>query len=345
MSKLHVLCSIVLLSTISFAQASAPSFDPGGIIFTKLDVPGATATIPTGINDSGTILGFFENSSSAFHGFVADEKGIVIGTIDFPGATQTEPSGTNERGDIVGSYANDDGVFHGFILRDGNFTTSDVPGAMATFPLDINDGGVIAGFYEDAQLFDHGYTLDGTRFHTIDDPAQGNLPSTEVFAITSSGDILGDFNPDPFGIFHGAFLLRRGEFVPFTFPAATQGIFALGLSNSDDVTGSFIGDEFVQHGFLEHEGKVISFDFPGALATAPQQMNSSRHIVGVYADQAVNTRGFLITFDAEGSTNTAVAPASSILRTAAPTGQTVCGLGQATTHNTIRSGQKMICHQ
>lgn len=182
---------------------------------------------------------------------------------------------------------------------------------------------------------------------TNDDPAQGSLPTTELFAINNRGDSLGDFAPDAFGIFHGAFLLNQGQFVPFTVPQATQGLFAFGLNDNDEVAGSFFGDDFVQHGFLENQGVVISFDFPDSLATAPIQVNASRHIVGVYADQAVNTRGFLITFDGQGGTNTAVAPASSILGTATVTTDqvTVCGSVQATSQTNIGPGQKLICHQ
>ena len=347
LSKLTLSICVVLLVTASFPQSvPLPSTGSSGITFTKVDVPGATATAPTGINNSGTIVGQFADSSGVFHGFLADKEGAVTATIDFPGAAQTEPSGINEKGDVVGSYANDDGIFHGFILQDGNFITSDVPGSIATFPFDINDQGVVAGGYVDAEFFTHGFTLDQTGFHTVDNPAQGSVLTTELFAINSRGDSLGDFAPDAFGIFHGAFLLSHGEFVPFTVPQATRGLFAFGLNDSGEVAGSFLGDDFVQHGFLEDNGAVISFDFPGALATAPIQMNASRHIVGIYADQAVNTRGFLITFDGQRGTNTAAAPASPVLTPPVTADQvTVCGSVQATSQNNIVAGQKLICHQ
>ncbi|HET9181517.1 MAG TPA: hypothetical protein VFP59_05240 [Candidatus Angelobacter sp.] len=345
-SKAQLVFCIALLSAFSFAQGPTAASTTAGITFTKVDVPGAISTAPTGISNSGTIVGQVQDASGVFHGFLADQNGVVIGTFDFPGAARTLPNGINEKGDIVGSYANEDGIPHGFILRNGSFKTSDFPGAAATIPLDINDYGVVAGIYDDAQLFSHGYILDQTGFHTIDDPAQGSLPSTELFAINSKGDILGDFAPDLFGEFHGAFLLSHGEFLPFTVPGATQGIFAMGLSDSDDIAGSFVGDDFVQHGFLERQGEVISFDFPGSLATAPLQINTSRHIVGIYADQAVNTRGFLITFDGKGSTSTGVDAASSILGPAVSSDRlTVCGSVQATSSIGIGAVQKQICRQ
>ena len=263
-------------------------------------------------------------------------------------AVQTEPFGINEKGDIVGSYVDDGGVFHGFLLRDGNFATLDFPDATATFSNDINDQGAIAGAYQDALLAFHGFIFDTGGFHTVDDPAQGSLPSTQLFSINSKGDILGDFAADEFGIFHGAFLLTHGTFIPFTVPGATQGILAIGLNNNNDVAGSFFGDDFVQHGFIADKGTVISFDFPGSLATAPFQINSSRNTIGVYADRAVNTHGFLVTFDdPNADASTAAEPANAALQTTDTNGQAVTCGAQQTIHSggNLSRAQNLICHQ
>jgi probable HAF family extracellular repeat protein len=281
-----------------------------------------------------------------FHGYLADKQGDFVKAIDFPGAAQTEAFGINEKGDIVGSYADDSGTFHGFLLQDGSFATIDFPGAVLTFPDDINNQGEIAGAYQDALFAFHGFVLDKDGFRTVDDPAQGSLPSTQLFSINNKGDILGDFAADEFGIFHGAFLLTHGTFIPFTVPGATQGIFALGLNDNNDVAGSFLGDDFVQHGFIADQGTVISFDFPGSLATAPFQINSSRHTIGIYADRAVNTHSFLVTFDGPSAgMDATAAPASATPQETDTNGQkVVCGAQQ-----TIRSGgnlsrgQNLIC--
>lgn len=338
------LALLFLSSLTAFTQTSSPN--PPRITFNNIDVPGATATIPTGINNSGTIAGIFLDSTGAFHGFLADKTGAFVKSIDFPGAPQTEPSGINERGDLVGSYLDDAGIFHGFVLQDGNFSTLDVPGAADSFPLDINDQGVIAGFYQDAALLDHGFVLDKAGFHTVDDPAQAS-PTTELMSINNKGDIIGDFDFDSNGIFHGAFLLTQGTFVPFTLPQATNGIFALGLNNAGDVAGSFLGDDFIQRGFVSGRNGLVIFDFPGALATAPIQINSSRSVVGVFADINVNTRGFLVTFGGSDTTSSLAAPAASaLIQTTTPTGQTVlCGSVQ----QALRSGSQpnagnLVCH-
>ena len=337
-----VIASLFLLSLGAAAQA----VNPAKITFTNIDIPGAAVTIATGINNPGDITGILIDSAGAFHGYLADKSGAFVRAIDFPGAPQTEPSGINERGDIVGSYIDDSGVFHGFLLQDGNYSTIDFPGAADTFPFDINGQGVIAGFYQDAALLDHGFTLDKDGFHIIDDPAQAS-PSTEIMSINNRGDILGDFDFDEFGIFHGAFLLSHGTFSPFNVPDDANGIFALGLSNNGTVAGSAIGDNFLQRGFISDKGNVVKFDFPGSLATAPIQINTSNHIVGVYADRAVNTHSFLVTFDGPSATsNSSTLVANTTVQAASPaTGQSVvCGsVAQAIRAGATPNAANLVC--
>ena len=352
--KGSIFAALILTSAISFSQpAAVPPANSAGlstarITFKNIDVPGASATSAAGINNSGVIVGLLQDSIGAFHGYLADKEGNFVKAIDFPGAAQTEPFGINESGDVVGSYVDDGGAVHGFLLHDGRFATIDFPGAAATFPNDINDRVQIAGAYQDDLLAFHGFIFDSDGFRTIDNPAQGSLPSTQLFSINSKGDILGDFAADEIGIFHGAFLLSHETFIPFTVPRATLGIFALGLNNNNDVAGSFVGDDFVQHGFVADKENIVSFDFPGALATAPLQINTSRHIVGIYADAAVNTHSFLVTFDGQGvDTGSSAATASATLQKIDTNGQPVMCATQQTIHSggNPSRGQNLICHQ
>jgi probable HAF family extracellular repeat protein len=57
-------------------------------------------TYPTGINDSGTIVGFFNDASGFEHGFIS-----TAGTatqFDFPGSPRTAIRGVNNRGSLTG---------------------------------------------------------------------------------------------------------------------------------------------------------------------------------------------------------------------------------------------------
>ena len=132
-----VTCALVIASTLH-VPASAQVLD-----FTTIDVPGASATLPRGINPEGDIVGFY-GVGTAFRGFLL-HQGIVT-DIEVPGASATRPRSINPQGDIVGFYVTG-GVTHGFLFVEGSFTTIDVPGASSTQPFGINPRGDIVGQY------------------------------------------------------------------------------------------------------------------------------------------------------------------------------------------------------
>jgi uncharacterized membrane protein len=77
--------------------------------FTTFDVPGASTTTPGGINNSGQIVGQFDNG----FGFLLTAS--VFSPIYFPGASSTLARGINDSGQIVGSYFDASGIAHGFL--------------------------------------------------------------------------------------------------------------------------------------------------------------------------------------------------------------------------------------
>src|SRR5262245_8631346 len=95
--------------------------------FITIDVPGASSTLPRGINPRGDIVGFY-GVGAAFHAFLLHESTFT--DIDVPGAAFTRPRSINPQGDVVGFYGTS--VSHGFLLVEGSFTTIDVPGASST---------------------------------------------------------------------------------------------------------------------------------------------------------------------------------------------------------------------
>jgi probable HAF family extracellular repeat protein len=85
-------------------------------------------TIGSGINDTGQITGYYEDSAGAVHGFL-DNWGSYT-TLDDPLATQgTFALGINGKGQIVGYYTNAAGK-HGFLYSGASYTTLDDPLGM-----------------------------------------------------------------------------------------------------------------------------------------------------------------------------------------------------------------------
>lgn len=125
--------------------------------------PGAAQTVLLGINDLGTMVGWWEVAHLAQHGFLVHKDGTVA-PVEVPGPFITTPVSINNKGNVVGIYA--DTAFtsqHGFILSHGVYTTLDYPGTTgtigggATAANSINDRGEIVGSYLDLSGNWHGF--------------------------------------------------------------------------------------------------------------------------------------------------------------------------------------------
>jgi len=69
--------------------------------FASFDVPGAGLTRPIDVNNSGVIVGRYDDANGT-HGFVLNQG--VFTSIDFPGAVLSFAQGLNDMGQIVGSF-------------------------------------------------------------------------------------------------------------------------------------------------------------------------------------------------------------------------------------------------
>lgn len=125
---------------------------------TVLNIPGATVSDISGINNLDRIVGGYFDAASIEHGVEIDSNGAVRAPLDFPGAVSTLFRGINDRGSVVGRYVNSDGSVHGLLFRLPNtFIGFDYPGAVETSLNGINNAGYIAGRYTDAAGVRHGF--------------------------------------------------------------------------------------------------------------------------------------------------------------------------------------------
>jgi probable HAF family extracellular repeat protein len=108
-------CRFELLSFGNFIAEHGFIFD--GTVFTGFDAPDsfsidAFSTEAFDINDAGTIVGTYTDSSSQKHWFVYD--GTTFSDINSPDGTIQFVTGINDAGLIVGRYVDASGV-HGFV--------------------------------------------------------------------------------------------------------------------------------------------------------------------------------------------------------------------------------------
>jgi probable HAF family extracellular repeat protein len=260
---------------------------PAPFSFSTIDVPGASATWATGINDSGEIVGYFDDSKGT-HGFVYVEG--QFNKIDVPGVSgNTLAMRINNSGHIVGTV----GGTHGFLDVSGNFSTFDFPSATGTFANGINDGGQIVGTYNLSERPVgpvHGFLYVGSTFTTIDDP---HSDSTSLWDINNTGLIVGSTGSQGF--------LKSGEsFSPIDAPGA---IFPepLGIDNDGRIVGRFLDSGSHTHGFLDVNGKFSTIDLSGAVLSEAWDINRAGQIVGVYFGPSFDPHGFLLTIPEPGS--------------------------------------------
>ena len=143
----RLICRMLVLSVV-FSDVGLAQAD---LIYTTLDLPGATDTQALGINNAGQIVGAFEAGGLQVpsHGFLL--SGGAYTQLDVPGTVSgTVASGINASGQIVGTWGGTTGS--GFLLSGGNYTSINVPSSWAspvqgTLANGINDSGQIVGGY------------------------------------------------------------------------------------------------------------------------------------------------------------------------------------------------------
>jgi uncharacterized membrane protein len=261
--------------------------------YSNIDLPGVVSTLASNLNNAGRIVGTFQDSGNVFHGYVTESKGGFT-VIDFPGSTATFAEGLNDHGDLVGSYNDDAGITHGFLLQNGSFTTVDVPNSTFNFPIQINNKGEIVGFFRTADHQGHGYLLTRDGFTIIDQgppspPLRGAQVFTEATGINNKGTVVGAFfDPNTFR----SFQLNDGSFQHFDIPGQGDA-FASGISDANDIVGSYSDINLGGHGFVLSRGVFRTVDFPGGNSSFALGANASGEIVGEYFDDAGLTHSFL----------------------------------------------------
>ncbi len=266
--------AVLILLLVALASTTAAQ--------TTFDYPGAAATGASGINDSGTIAGFYYNSDGSEHSFV--RSGGTLTNIDFPGADWTEASGINQAGDVVGYYGYlTDNLMHGFLrTADGTFSTIDRPGRFNTMPEGINSSRTIVGCMHNMGTM-HGWVSQNGTFLSL------SSASAMYTGINDAGTIVGWYYAPPSSI--RSFVLSGTGQVNFDYPGATN-TQAYGVNAYGTVVGWY-RQGGSSHGFLLHDSQFTSIDIPGATQTHALGINSAGTIVGYYLDASGTAHAFV----------------------------------------------------
>ncbi|HEY2621457.1 MAG TPA: PEP-CTERM sorting domain-containing protein [Acetobacteraceae bacterium] len=133
----------------AYTVSGGPSFTSP--VFTDINalLPANFNSQATGVNDAGTVVGFYDTDGAGDFSSFADVNGTLTSFQPF-GSTSSQALGINNLGDIVGDYVDGTGAMHGYLDVGNMFTSFDPTGSTATTANGINDLGQIVGFYADA---------------------------------------------------------------------------------------------------------------------------------------------------------------------------------------------------
>jgi probable HAF family extracellular repeat protein len=178
-------------------------------VFSPVDFPDHTNTIPQRITANGLILGCRHDSDTmaTMRGIMMNAKDLNGGGSEIDAFASMNNGATSDGRLIVGLYTDmDTNRGRGYLLHRGSeFVPFDVPGSSFTAAWDVNTSGVVVGVYRDARNIPHGFVWSGPQFESIDVP--GAL-STRAFGINARGTVVGNYT-DASNRVHGFVAVRR----------------------------------------------------------------------------------------------------------------------------------------
>ena len=261
--------------------------------FKTIDVPGAAATSPSGINARGDIVGSYVDGTGS-HGYVLRDGEFT--TIDFPDAAGSVVAGTGAAGigpsgEIVGSYTvvGEPGVnVHSYLLtKQGEFVAVNYPGHTNMIAQRILPDGTILGCRHDD---DNMGSMKGVVITRSGSEEIGLFASMANGATPDHRRIVGLYR-NMAANRNSGFLIDDGDFTPLVVPGST-GTSAWDMNPAGEIVGVYT--KAGVHGFVLRDEVYVPVDFPGATATRAFGINARGDVVGSYVADG-KTHGFLAT--------------------------------------------------
>jgi hypothetical protein len=276
---------------------------------TPFDFPNTKDTIPTAIDTSMEIVGYYYKDPLGLTepGFIRAANGTFIslprtGEEDvLAGAEDVFPEGISPTGVIVGDWRDLLGYMHGFLRQPDGTVDAFIDPSSGQPPIDseilaINPAGKSTGYYFDAGFDEARYRgflrqADGT-IRPFDVP---NAAATYPDAINPQGEIAGSYYAS--GALHGFLRDSDGNITVFDVLNATN-TFPVAIDSKGQIVGSYpdASKPMESHGFLrDTDGNITApLDVPGSTSTMPMAMSLNGKITGVYVDSNGDKHGFLL---------------------------------------------------
>jgi probable HAF family extracellular repeat protein len=204
-------------------------------------------TIPHGINDLGTVVGYGDSFSDERTAFVY-QSGTVT-KLQAGNAAFTVLWGINNAGVMVGTFQ--DPPFlpsvpqanHAFFAfsSDGPFPTIDFPGAISSELTGVNNLGAVTGtFRQPVLLNDFSYISLGGEFF-------GSGPGLSIYCINDDFAFGGAFVGDDGGM-HG--FVQAGDVTTLVEVPGAVSTIVYGINNAGTIVGTYVEASGRSHGFM-----------------------------------------------------------------------------------------------
>ena len=276
---------------------------------------GAAGSYPTGINNSGEVVGYFNPTAGVQHAFLYTGSAFQdLGTL---GGAGSRAAGINDAGVIVGASGTTGGATHAFRYAGGSMMDIGTLGGQNSSAEAISNNGLIAGIAQNTGGFSNAFVYTGSAMQSI-----GTLPlgeSSRAYGINNAGAVTGDSRVGPvtFPEFQNhAFLYSGGSMTDLgTFGSS----YSLGTSINDygQVVGWSGYAQNANHAFLYSGTGMGMLDlgtFGGGVGSSiAYDINNGGQVVG-YSDMPVSgnleDRAFLYEGGGLIDLNTLIDPAS-----------------------------------
>jgi probable HAF family extracellular repeat protein len=249
---------LLAASAAAFLMAAGPARAAWNFV-TLVDPSDAIGyTVASGINNSGEVVGSYEDSSFQIHGFTYNNPTYT--TVDIASSAATAISGVNNAGSLAGNYTGSGNVVHGFAGASAPLDNPAPAGNTATYQSGINGSGTTVGYYKDAGLSTHGFVQSAGVFTSFDVP--GTTQSTQGLGINAAGTIVGSFVSG--GETHGFVGTLPSSLVQVDDPLGVEGTVVTGIDSAGDLVGYYVDGGGVSHGFLDVAGVMTTIDVPNS---------------------------------------------------------------------------------
>ena len=266
---------------------------------TSLGTLGGESGIGNGINLSGQVAGYSQDSSGTYRAFIS--SGDTLISIGDLGGGSAVAYGINDFGQVVGSAVTPDGSNHPFLYSNGRMYDLGTLGSPKgtdwwNSAQGVNNSSVVTGTSYDAQGNFFAFVWHNGKMTKM-----GTLggPWSQGYAINNKGQVTG-LSYTPSGMAHGfiANCVTCALRDLGTFAGSTSTVWGFGINDSGVVVGQSTFQS-TYHAFVYSGGKIKDLNkmIPagsGWVLISANGINAAGQIVGMGTHNG-KTRGFLLT--------------------------------------------------